>query len=122
MLSTLTRGIGNGIKSLSKFLPIRDVLENKGNYLVEIELPGVKKEEITLDCDGGVLDITAEKKAKDPEGYERIIKERTFGTASVSYQLPANIDTTAISATLNDGILTVSIPKKETAKVDIKVA
>ena len=92
-----------------------DVRETETGYLLEAELPGFKKEEIAVDIEGKALTITAKKEENDEkkdekEGYLR--KERRSGTYSRSFRLNG-IVTEEITASYEDGILRVALPKKE---------
>jgi HSP20 family protein len=86
-----------------------DVNEDKDNYFASFEVPGVKKEDVKIELNDGLLTITAEKRGKDGE------KESSVSlTRSVS--LPDGVNAEAIAAKLEDGILTVTLPKQERAK------
>ena len=100
-----------------------DIKETDTGYVVEAEMPGVKKEDVTLVCEKGVLTITAtkgEEKEENKDGYVR--RERYSGTTKRSFALK-DIREDEISAKLEDGILSVSLPKREeaeTKKIDIE--
>ncbi|WP_395746345.1 Hsp20/alpha crystallin family protein [Prosthecobacter sp.] len=86
-----------------------DVHEDKDNYFASFEVPGVKKEDVKIELNNGLLTVTAEKRAKDGE------KESSFSmTRSVS--VPDGVNAEAISAKLTDGILSVTLPKQERSK------
>lgn len=103
------------------FGPTTDILKTKNGFTLEMELPGVKKEDVTIDFEQGTLDVKAVKKDNKLEGVERTYSEREFGTISRSFDLPRNCDTEKISATLSDGVLSIVIPKSETSKIDVKI-
>lgn len=91
-----------------------DITEKDGNYVLEAELPGFKKEDISIDLEKDCLTITAERKSEsDEEDSERnyVRRERFYGSYSRSFNV-SGIDTDNISAAYNDGILSVSMPKK----------
>jgi HSP20 family protein len=88
-----------------------DIRETEGAYVVEAEMPGVKKDSVELLCENGVLTITAkanEEKTEEKEGYVR--RERTSGEMTRRFELE-NIDEENISAKMEDGILYVTLPK-----------
>ncbi len=109
------------------FVPAVDVIENETAYTVKAELPGVKKEDIDVSINNGVLTINGETKSdeedKDKEG--RVIRrERHFGQYVRSMQLGGVIDESAVKATYKDGVLELELPKVEEAKpkkVDIQI-
>lgn len=103
------------------FGPLADILSFKNGYQIELELPGVKREDITVDCEQGVLSISATKKEPVAEDKKRIHQEREFGTISRSFQLPNNVETDKMEAILSDGVLTVTLPKKESSKIEVKI-
>ena len=93
-----------------------DVKETDEAFIVEAEMPGVKKEDVTLVCEKGILTIsakTSEEKTEEKENYVR--KERFSGEAKRSFALK-NINEEEISAKLEDGVLYVTLPKKEQDK------
>ena len=90
-----------------------DITEKDGNYILDAELPGFKKEDITIDIDKDCLTISAERKSEENEedGNNFIRRERYYGSYSRSFNVKG-IDTDAITAAYNDGILTLTMPKK----------
>jgi HSP20 family protein len=105
-------------------LPAVDVREDKDAYVIEAELPGFKPEHVDINVDNGVLTITAERhfeKRDEQKGYQRI--ERRYGTFRRSFTLPDSVNAEHIDAGLSEGLLTVRIPKRETAmprKIQVK--
>jgi HSP20 family protein len=94
-----------------------DVKEDGQNYVVHAELPGIKKEDIHVAIDGGVVSITAERKQeKEAKEGERILRsERYYGKVSRSFQLGQDIDEAKAVAKFNDGVLELTLPKKAAA-------
>ncbi|MDK2800067.1 MAG: hypothetical protein PWP27_1813 [Clostridiales bacterium] len=91
-----------------------DIKENENEYIVEAELPGIKKKEINLEINDDVLTISVvrnEEITTEKENYIR--KERSFGSMSRSFAI-SNIINEKVSANFSDGILTVILPKKKT--------
>jgi HSP20 family protein len=101
----------------SGWSPALDVFDEKDHFVVSAELPGMKKEEIDLSFQDGMLSISGERKQtmENKEG-ETFRSERYFGKFQRSVTLPAAVDSSKISANYKDGILTVTLPKSEAAK------
>lgn len=95
--------------------PVADLSETTDRYLVELELPGVKQDDIAIEVIGSELAIVGEVKEKERVGW---LRSRTRRTGRFGYRvsLPQGIDQDAITAELADGVLTVSVPKREPVK------
>ena len=91
-----------------------DVEEDDKAYKVHAEIPGVKKEDIQVDVDGGQVSIRAEvKKDKEEKKDEKVIhSERYYGMVSRSFSLPAEVDEKSVVAKYKDGVLDLTLPKK----------
>lgn len=91
-----------------------DITEKDGKYILEADLPGFKKEDISVDIDKDCLTITAEHKSEEKEenADSYIRRERYYGSYTRSFNVKG-IDTEAITAAYNDGVLTMTMPKKE---------
>ena len=91
-----------------------DITEKDGKYVLEADLPGFKKEDISVDIDKDCLTITAEPKSEEKEenADSYIRRERYYGSYTRSFNVKG-IDTEAITAAYNDGVLTLTMPKKE---------
>ena len=91
-----------------------DVKEQEKGYLVQAEIPGVKKEDIHVAVDGAIVSISAERREeKDVREGERVLRtERYFGKVSRSFQLAQEIDEAQVSAKYTDGVLELVLPKK----------
>ncbi len=97
--------------------PALDLYQDKDSVLVKIEVPGMKRENINLSLHDDLLTITGERlheKAHDEKGSLR--NERFFGKFERTINLPVQVDGTRVTATYEDGILTVTLPKAEQAK------
>lgn len=103
--------------SFSNTLPSVNVVENEGQFRIELAAPGLTREDFNVNVHEDVLTISSEKKTKDEEGKENYTR-REFGYASFkrSFNLPETVDGDNIAATYNAGILNVTLPKKEQAK------
>ena len=94
-----------------------DVSENNGGYVVQAELPGVKKEDIHVSIDGAQVTLAGEvKHEKDvKEGGRVIHTERMYGKVERSFTLPQEIDEAKAEAKFTDGVLELKLPKKAAA-------
>lgn len=105
---------------------LSNVSENEKEYKIEISAPGLKKEDIKIDLDDNILRISSEiedKKEEKHDGYYR--REFCKSSFQRSFTLPRLVDKENISATMEDGILNLTIPKtkeekKDTFKISIK--
>lgn len=97
--------------------PTLDVYDENDSFLVKVELPGMKKEDIDISLREGVLTVSGERKqeheAKEGESFR---SERYFGRFQRSVTLPAMVDASKVTATYKDGVLTIDLPKAEEAK------
>ena len=97
--------------------PAMDVEEDENQIVVKLELAGVAKEDVNLTLEDGVLTIAGEKKSDrevDEKNYH--IVERSFGTFQRTLTLPTGVDGDKATATFENGVLVVSVPKAEAAK------
>ena len=105
--------------------PAVDIKETEKEYLVKAELPGVKREDVKVSLEDGVLMIEGERRQeKDSEGEKTHRVERFYGTFCRSFTLPESADATAIRAESKDGVLKVHVPKLKIEKrlpLEIKV-
>ena len=109
--------------SFSRWAPALDVYQDKDQFTVVAEVPGLKKDDIELSLHGGVLTISGERK-QDKKGEEGYRNERFFGRFQRSVTLPTSVDGNKVKATYQDGILKVVLPKAEEAKpkqIDVSV-
>jgi len=92
-----------------------DVSESDGAYTVLAEVPGVGKEDIHVSIDGSVVTLRAEVKQQDrASSGEKVLRtERYYGAVSRSFQLPQDIDQSAAKAKYDNGVLTLTLPKKQ---------
>jgi HSP20 family protein len=107
----------------AEWSPLVDVHETKDGFQLQVEVPGVKQEDIQVSMVGDTLTLKGERKRETEvkeDNYHRI--ERSYGTFQRSIVLPAVVDPNRIKATYRDGVLEVQLPKKEEAKPkEIKV-
>jgi HSP20 family protein len=91
-----------------------DVSEDDKTYTIHADIPGVKKEDIHVDVDGGQVSIRAEVKheSEKKEGEKVLHSERYYGMVSRSMSLPTEVDAQAAKAEYKDGVLNLTLPKK----------
>ena len=118
----------NSFDSWNTRLPAVDVEENKDNYLVKAELPGFNEDNVKITVEDNVLRISGEISEKDDEkdkdGKKYIVRERRHKSFERSFSLPETVKADEISAEFKNGLLTVTLPKKETEepkKIEVKI-
>ena len=93
-----------------------DVAEQNGAYKVTAELPGVKKDDIHVAIDGPQVTLEAEVKQEKDTKDERVLHtERVFGKVTRSFTLPQDVDEAKAEAKFRDGVLELTLPKKQAA-------
>ena len=92
--------------------PAADISETNQEYLIKAQLPEVKKEDVKITLDNGVITIAGERRMEQEQKEANEIRVESFyGTFSRSFVLPDNVDANAIQAEQKDGVLKVHIPK-----------
>jgi HSP20 family protein len=117
ILDSSSRNGDRSNMSTSRWAPAVDIREEKDHYIIEADLPGVDKENIEIFMDNGCLSIKGERKEENKsEGsnYSRV--ERIYGRFHRQFSLPDTADNENINAAYENGVLKISIPKKEAAK------
>jgi len=102
--------------------PVADIEEQDDAYVVQVELPGVKREDVTIELVGNELSVTGEVKEEERQGVVRR-RMRRYGRFDYRLTLPDQLDAENVEATLEHGVLTVRVPKAEKAQrrqIDIK--
>lgn len=98
------------------FTPSCEISEEERNYLLKVDLPGVKKENVKVEVDGDRLTIRAERKEeKEEKSKKRYLSEISYGSYVRSFSLPQPIDEKKVEAKFEDGVLMVTVPKTEAA-------
>jgi len=111
------RSFDEGDASITTWMPAVDVYETEHNLTLKAELPGVDPKDIEARVEDGTLYLKGERKFEKEskkENYHRI--ERTYGSFMRSFALPTSVDADKVSAEYRDGVLTLTLPKKEEAK------
>eukprot|EP01125_Pyxidicula_operculata_P006472 TRINITY_DN2241_c0_g1_i1.p1 TRINITY_DN2241_c0_g1~~TRINITY_DN2241_c0_g1_i1.p1 ORF type:complete len:125 (-),score=34.36 TRINITY_DN2241_c0_g1_i1:160-534(-) len=101
-----------GSEELKNWSPRIDISETDNSIVVDVELPGLTKDDFKIRAKDGILRITGDRKIEKEDkskSYTRI--ERSYGSFSRSVAIPAGVDTSQVKATFVDGVLKVTIPK-----------
>lgn len=109
------RGDGGRAAEMTGAYPV-DIREDDNQVYIEAELPGFTKDEIEVTMEQGVLTINAQRKHEERRGEEQHLSERRFTRVSRSFRLPTPVDENQIDAHLENGVLTLSLPKREEVK------
>lgn len=105
--------------------PALDVTETDRAYVVKLEMPGVAKEDVQISVEGRVVSVQAQTQRSEErkEGERVLYRERSFSSYARSFTLPAEIDPADVTATLEQGVLNMSLPKRSaqsTAKITVR--
>jgi HSP20 family protein len=121
----LDRSAKAGDASFADFMPAVDIEETEADFVVKADLPDVKKEEITIHVQDGVLTIEGERRQEKEEKGKRFHKiEREYGRFVRRFALPTEVDAEKVRAEFRDGVLNVTLPKAPAAKpkmIDVKI-
>ena len=110
-LSTTREGAAN---QEHDWMPAVDIREEDNRYLLSADIPGVNRDDVEITLEEGVLTVKGERKTETEvtgEGYRR--RERSYGTFLRQFTLPDTVDAGNISASAEDGVLKITIPKQE---------
>jgi HSP20 family protein len=111
--------------ALSAWTPAVDIFEGDSEYLIKLELPEVSREDVKISLHDQTLTINGERKIENEDkrdGYHRV--ERSYGQFYRSFTLPPNVNVEAINAQFKDGVLRLTLPKREEAKpkqIEVKI-
>jgi len=116
---------GSEIMTGGDWAPRVDIAETEKEFIIKAEIPEVKKEEVKISVDNGILSIRGERKQEKEEKGKKFHRvERYYGSFTRSFTLPDNVDETKIEASFKDGMLNIQIPKSEKSKpkaIDVKI-
>lgn len=123
---TFNHGYGRSLSpAIEAWTPVVDISENPKEYLVKAELPGVKKEDLKVHTQNGVLTLSGERKYEKEEKNEKHHRiERSYGSFSRSFVLPDDVLDDKIVAECKEGVVTIHLPKtdiKKAKSVEVKV-
>ncbi len=90
-----------------------DVKENDGGFTVHAEVPGVSKDDIHVNIEGNMVSLSAEIRQHDQQqGDKQLRSERYYGSVARTFQLPTEVDVAQAKAKYDNGVLTLTLPKK----------
>jgi HSP20 family protein len=124
--SAQSAGQAKEVMTVADWSPTVDISETEAEYAIKAELPEVKKEDVKVTVEDGVLTLQGERKQeKEEKGkkYHRV--ERSYGRFVRSFTLPDTVDESKVKAEYTDGVLHLHLPKSEKAKpkqIDVKIA
>jgi len=126
MLSRWSQLLSDDNTATFQWSPTTDISETDTEYLIRAELPAVRKEDVTVTVDGGVITIEGERKQAKEDQSETFHRMESFhGTFTRRFALPENVDVGRITCLDKDGVLTIHMPKTEASKqqkpIQIKV-
>lgn len=108
---------GQEMLAVTDWIPSVDISETDSAYLIKGEIPGVKKEDVKVTIEDGMITLRGERKQeKEDKGekYHRI--ERCYGSFMRSFRLPDDAEESTVKAEFKDGMISVTLPKSEQAK------
>jgi len=119
----LFRDLLEGEERVVTYAPRVDVVENKENFVVRAELPGMKKDDVKLTLENSVLTLSGEKRFDEKRDEDNFhLRETRYGKFERSFRLTDNVDRSNIAADYKDGVLTISLPKtKESQSKEIAI-
>lgn len=103
--------------TVAEWAPLVDIIESEKEYLIKAEVPEIRKEDLKITVENGVLTLKGERKfEKEEKGkrYHRV--ERSYGSFMRGFSLPDDADSAKVNAEFKDGLLTVHVAKSEAAK------
>ncbi|MCC7075943.1 MAG: Hsp20/alpha crystallin family protein [Acidimicrobiia bacterium] len=99
------------------YLPVLDIADREGEYLVDMDLPGFRSEDVDVSVNAGLLTITGERVEREMQDGDRWLRRETrTGRFERQIRLPKDVDPEKVAANFENGVLTVSIPKVEKAQ------
>lgn len=117
---------GREVMTVADWTPTVDISETASEYVIKAELPEIKKEEVKVTVEDGVLTIVGERKQEKEESGKKFHRiERSYGRFVRSFTLPDSVDAGQVKAEYADGVLNLHLPKSEKAKpkqIEVKVA
>jgi HSP20 family protein len=112
-------GMNRDEAAARNWMPLANISETENEYLIRLELPDVKKEDVKIAVADGVITISGERKMEKQDQNENAIRmESTYGAFSRGFVLPDYVDTKGIHAEAKEGVLRIHIPKAKNEKAE----
>ena len=112
--------------AVADWSPEVDISEDDQGYLLKADLPEMKKDDVRVTVEDGILSVSGERKSQKEDQKKKFHRiERSFGTFRRSFTLPEDADSTKVTAEFRDGVLKVHLPTTTTPKskaIQVKVA
>ena len=103
-----------GAQAAREWAPLADVSESEAEYVIKAEVPEVRKEDVSVTVQDGVLTLSGERKQEQRDENERVHRvERFYGSFARRFALPENADEQGIRAECRDGVIVIHIPKQK---------
>jgi HSP20 family protein len=116
---------GRELMTVSDWTPTADISETDREYLIKMELPEVRKEDVKVTVEDGVLTIQGERRQEREEKGKKFHRvERSYGVFMRSFRVPDHVDEVKVGAEFKDGMLILHLPKTEKSKakaIEVKV-
>jgi HSP20 family protein len=129
LFDDLARGALTGFQQgHDRLVPSMDVIENDNEIVVTAEMPGLQRKDIDISIDDDVLTIRGEKKVEEKQKDEKKnfhVTERAYGVFYRAIQLPSGVDPSKVEATMENGVLKITIPKparSQARKIEVQEA
>jgi HSP20 family protein len=116
MVDDVMNGSFGTATNAKSFVPQVDVRSNDDRVFFAFDVPGVKKEDIEITLERGVLTVKGSRQFEAGRDKEQLVLGRSYGTFQRSFSLPDHLDEEKLSAKLADGVLTIEIPRQQKAK------
>jgi HSP20 family protein len=116
---------GEEALTTAEWMPLVDIIEDEKQYIIAAELPDVRKEDVKVTMENGVLNVRGERRFEresETAKFHRV--ERSYGTFARSFTIPDDGDSSTVTADFRDGMLKIRIGKSEAAKpkqIEVKV-
>jgi HSP20 family protein len=111
--------------TVAEWAPLVDIMEDENEYLIKVELPEVKKEDVKVTVQNNILTITGKRMSEKEENGKKWHRvERAYGSFARSFTLSEDADGEKVFAEFKNGVLSVHLPKSEKAKpksIDVKI-
>ena len=123
-LDSVLRGVGQNTRALRRadWVPLVDVRENDQAFVLEVEVPSVAVHDLSVSVVEGVLSVTGTSQSKEDDVDSNLHRsERLRGSFSRSFRLSDGLDIESISAEMKEGVLYLTVPKKQTLKHEVEI-